>query len=200
MNAPGSTIHFTSEGDYPFVVMEGDGRVYAQSSNQGVDNSESRVTATVRLSEPSVLSFDFKAWGESDPEYPNLNYDECVLMVNGTSIFRYGARDNDWETFSMELNPNVTYQLVWFYHKDVSISGEGDYFALDNIKIGPKTIRGDVDGDGTVGIGDVSTLIDYILSGDDTGVNVAASDADLDGTVGIGDVSTLIDYILNGVW
>jgi len=194
LNVPGGTILFTSEGDYPFVVMEGDGRVYAQSSNQGVHNSESSVSTTVRVTEPSVLSFDFKAWGEG--QY----YDECVFMMNGTSIFRYGARDNDWETFTVDLNPNVTYQLVWFYHKDVSDHGVGDYFALDNIKIAPKSIRGDVDGDGSVGIADVTALIDYILTGVDSGINLAVADVDQDGNVGIADVTALIDYILTGNW
>lgn len=200
LNVPGGTILFTSEGDYPFVVMAGDGRVYAQSSNQGVHNSESTVSTTVSVSEPSILSFDFKAWGESDMYATNTHYDECVFMVNGTSIFRYGARDNDWETFTYELQPNVTYQLRWFYHKDVSDNGEGDYFALDNIKIAPKSIRGDVDGDGDVAIADVSVLIDYLLSGNASGISLTAADADRDGDVAISDVSALIDYLLSGTW
>ena len=200
LNVPGGMILFNSEGDYPFVVMEGDGRVYAQSSNQGVHKSESKVSTTVCVTEPSVLSFDFKAWGESDPEYPNNHYDESVFMVNGTSVFRYGARDNDWETFTYELQANVPYQLVWFYHKDVSDDGEGDYFALDNIKISPKTIKGDVNGDGVVGIADVTALIDYILSGDATGVNLDAADVNNDGQPGIADVTAIIDYILSGTW
>ncbi|MBQ6167433.1 MAG: leucine-rich repeat protein [Muribaculaceae bacterium] len=194
LNVPGGTIKFSSEGDYPFVVVEGDGRIYAQSSNQGVHNSESRVTTTVHVTEQSILSFDFKAWGEG------VSYDECVFMKNGTSIFRYGARDNDWETYSVELNAGGTYELVWFYHKDVSDNGQGDYFALDNIKVEPKIPRGDVDCDGNVGIGDVSALIDYLLNGASPGVTVTSADTDRDGNVSIGDVSALIDYLLNGVW
>lgn len=85
-------------------------------------------------------------------------------MVNGQSIFRYGARDNDWETFSMELQPNVYYDIKWCYHKDATDNGVGDYFALDNIQIKPKTQRGDVNGDGSVNITDVTTLINYLLS------------------------------------
>ena len=59
-----------------------------------------------------------------------------------------------------------------------------------------QVLYGDVDDDGNVGIGDVSVLIDYILIGDGTGVNLTAADVDQDGNVGIGDVSCLIDYIL----
>lgn len=63
----------------------------------------------------------------------------------------------------------------------------------------PSYIRGDVDNDGVVGIGDVTALIDYIL-GDTMGVDVNAADCDQDGFVGIGDVTALIDYILSHIW
>ena len=121
-------------------------------------------------------------------------------MANGYSVFRYGARDNDWETFTYELQPNVNYELRWYYHKDVSDNGSGDYFALDNIKITPKTQRGDVNGDNGVSIGDVTALIDYLLSGDPSGISMAAADCNRDNGVSIGDVTALIDYLLSGSW
>ena len=119
-------------------------------------------------------------------------------MVNGTSIFRYGARDNDWETFTYELQPNVTYQLRWYYHKDVSDNGVGDYFALDNIKIAPKTMRGDVNGDSSVNISDVTALIDLLLGGGT--ISNSAADCNQDGSVNISDVTALIDHLLSGNW
>ena len=202
LNVKGGNIHFDDEGDYPWELWNDGNRLYAQSGNGGVHNSESRLTTTVRVDEPSILSFDFKAWGESDPEYTNLDYDECVFMANGTSVFRYGARDNDWETFSYELKPNVTYRLVWFYHKDVSDHGVGDYFALDNVQIRPKATRGDVDGDGHVDINDVTALISVVL-GNAVEYNATAADCDVDGgsgTVDINDVTALISFVLSGHW
>ena len=65
---------------------------------------------------------------------------------------------------------------------------------------GSSFLRGDVDGDGSIGIADVTALIDYILSKDDSTVVVAACDCDQDGNVGIADITALIDYILTGVW
>ena len=64
----------------------------------------------------------------------------------------------------------------------------------------PEFTLGDVDGDNTVGIADVSALIDYILTGYSTGLNLQAGDVDGDNTVGIADVSAMIDYILTGNW
>ena len=61
-------------------------------------------------------------------------------------------------------------------------------------------LRGDVDGDGNVGISDVTALIDYILNGNATGVNLNAADCDQNGDIGISDVTALIDFILTGSW
>ena len=61
-------------------------------------------------------------------------------------------------------------------------------------------LRGDVNNDGYVNIADVTDLIDYILSGDATGLNLDNADCDLDGSVGIADVTALIDYLLSGQW
>ena len=61
-------------------------------------------------------------------------------------------------------------------------------------------IKGDVDGDGNVNIADVTALIDYLLSGNVSGINVSAADCNLDGKVNISDVTSLIDYLLSGTW
>ena len=60
--------------------------------------------------------------------------------------------------------------------------------------------RGDVDGDGSVNISDVTALIDYLLSGNASGINVSAADCDQDNSVNISDVTSLIDYLLSGHW
>ena len=61
-------------------------------------------------------------------------------------------------------------------------------------------LRGDVDGDGSVAISDVTALIDYLLGGDDSGIDINAADCDQDGNVTISDVTALIDYLLGGQW
>ena len=64
----------------------------------------------------------------------------------------------------------------------------------------PTVTRGDVDGDGNVNISDVTALINYLLSGDASGVNISAADCDQDGNVNISDITTLINYLLSGSW
>jgi len=65
---------------------------------------------------------------------------------------------------------------------------------------GGTVLRGDVNGNGSVTIADVTALIDYLLSSNDTGVNVGAADCNNDTHVTIADVTALIDFLLSGNW
>ena len=189
LNTSGGTIGFTSTGDYPWTNMIEGNRVYAVSGNKGVHSCNSTMTASVTLAGDGTVSFDFKAWGEG------TIYDRCIFRVDGTQLFSYGARKNDWETYTAQLTAG-THTLTWTYSKDSSVNPEGDYFAIDNVVVTCNTVPGDVDGDGRITIGDVSDLIDMILSGNATVEDCPAADIDGDGRITIGDVSDLIDSIL----
>lgn len=60
-------------------------------------------------------------------------------------------------------------------------------------------IRGDVNGDGSVNISDVSRLINY-LQGGDVEIVQAAANCNGDNDVNISDVTMLINFLLNDVW
>lgn len=188
LNVSGGNISFTSSGTYPWTV-EGDGtRVFAQSGNAGVASSSSTLTASVNLSKSHVVTFDFKAWGEG------VSYDKCIFLIDGVEQFSYGARQNDWETYSANI-PAGSHTLTWTYSKDSSVNPTGDYFAVDNVKLTEITTQaGDVNGDGQVTIADVTALIDSLLSGVEVPTHVA--DVNGDGQVTIADVTELIDMLL----
>ena len=57
-------------------------------------------------------------------------------------------------------------------------------------------VNGDVDGDGKVGISDVTALIDYILNNDSRELNLYNADCDKNRKVDIADVSEVIDMLL----
>ena len=59
-------------------------------------------------------------------------------------------------------------------------------------------LQGDVNDDGRVSINDVTSLINYLLNGDDSGINLAAADVNGDGNVKISDVTELINILLTG--
>jgi surface protein len=61
-------------------------------------------------------------------------------------------------------------------------------------------LRGDVNGDTLVNISDAIVLINYLSTGNTTGVNLANADCTLEGQVNISDAISLINYLLTGVW
>ena len=61
-------------------------------------------------------------------------------------------------------------------------------------------IRGDVNGDGSVNISDVTALINYLLSHNATGVNLDVADCNQDNAINISDVTSLINFLLSHTW
>ena len=64
----------------------------------------------------------------------------------------------------------------------------------------PQGLRGDVNMNNDVTIADVTALIDYLLSGDPTGISLENANCNLQDEVTIADVTALIDFLLSGVW
>ena len=79
-----------------------------------------------------------------------------------------------------------------YAHIDGGPSNPG-YFTAKNA-----ALRGDVNGDGSVTISDVTALIDLLLGGGT--INNPAADCNGDSNVTISDVTALIDYLLGGSW
>jgi len=57
-----------------------------------------------------------------------------------------------------------------------------------------------VNGDGQVKISDVTALINYLLSGDASAINLDAADCNQNGEIKIADVTALINYLLSSSW
>jgi hypothetical protein len=99
--------------------------------------------------------------------------------------------------------PAGTHTLTWSYTKDDSVNPNGDFFAIDNVRLGSAAMRGDVDGDTHVDINDVTKLIGVVLGTTTTGYNAAAADCDVaggSGNIDINDVTALLNFVLNGHW
>ncbi len=70
----------------------------------------------------------------------------------------------------------------------------------ENAEEGPTSLRGDVNKDSKLNIDDVTMLINYLLTGDETGVDLVAANCDLEDSISINDVTTLINYLLTQNW
>ena len=80
-----------------------------------------------------------------------------------------------------------------------SAEGWSRFLNIEGIDTGDEPgIMGDVNMDGSVGVGDVTNLIDNLLNG--LIIDETAADCDQNGQVDVTDVTILIDYILNGTW
>ena len=118
---------------------------------------------------------------------------------------------NDWSTaavtessdmfmncFNLVGGKGTTYDAnhvdKTYAHIDGGTSNPG-YFTAKNAGL-----RGDVNNDQNVDINDVTALINYVLTGNATGVNMTNANCDLQGNVDINDVTALINFVLKGAW
>jgi hypothetical protein len=117
------------------------------------------------------------------------------LLPDGTRIFKtenYWAGDADATTGNYNVYGVIVKVGDQYY---INITDYANY-----VEPQPEFVRGDVNKSGNVNIEDVTALIDYLLGGDASLVNLDACDCDESGSVNIEDVTALIDYLLNGTW
>ena len=58
--------------------------------------------------------------------------------------------------------------------------------------------NGDVDGNGVIGMDDLTALINYLVYGTTSGINMTGADVDGNGVVGMDDLTALINYLVYG--
>ncbi|MBO4802961.1 MAG: M6 family metalloprotease domain-containing protein [Muribaculaceae bacterium] len=89
-----------------------------------------------------------------------------------------------------------------------TMGSTSEYCFIDDIEIcyentwtpEPELMLGDVNADGIVDITDATMLINYLLSNDPTGIDMANADCDDSGAIDITDATMLINYLLNNAW
>ncbi|MBQ1685655.1 MAG: dockerin type I repeat-containing protein, partial [Clostridia bacterium] len=133
LNVEGGTLHFETEETYPWIVLEDEERMWAQSGNAGVHNSTSTLTLTVTVEEGQMLTFEYKAWGEGSSD--SYDWDKCRFYVDGEIQFDYGAHQNDWLDYTTSALTAGEHVFTWTYKKDGSTNPTGDYFAVDNVEL-----------------------------------------------------------------
>ncbi len=117
-------------------------------------------------------------------EFVQKNIENAYFLNNAGSHFEKAAHG--------------TVKAFEAYADDVKASNASMLqIVLDEIaEGGPTYMRGDVNGDGSVNISDVTALIDMLLSGN---TNHPSADVNDDNNVNISDVTALIDILLKGV-
>jgi hypothetical protein len=139
----------------------------------------------------------------------NANVNEYVILKGLTLLPDadnakrfYNAADslvifNSFNVEIPEVQEGKTYDvtgIVTIYY------GNPQIYITEMTEVAAAGKRGDVNLDNVVNIADVTTLIDYLLSGDATGISLENANCNQDASVNIADVTTLIDYLLSGTW
>lgn len=135
-----------------------------------------------------VESIDDEIFCIYDPVYNNIDTVVCLADVPPV-ISEYCFFNHTYQnaTLSVPKASEASYATA---------TGWKEFVNRTTIEPHENILVGDVDGDGKVSIGDVSDLIDYLLSGDSHDINAVNADVDGDRIIGIGDVADLIDKIL----
>ena len=80
----------------------------------------------------------------------------------------------------------------------IALADVQDMYFSNEAGTTPAYKPGDVNMDSNVDIADVTALIDYLLNGNATGIDLTAANVNEDSDVNISDVTTLIDMLLSG--
>ena len=135
-----------------------------------VENMNSMFSGDAQLA--TIYAGD--GWSLAEAIFVYDMFQGCTSLVGGQGT-TYDANHVDGE----------------YAHIDGGTSNPGYFTAASG------TAAGDVNGDTTVNIADVTALIDMMMNG---GTPPAAADVNGDGAVNISDVTALIDYLLSGTW
>ncbi|MBQ7205828.1 MAG: hypothetical protein IJS04_08325 [Muribaculaceae bacterium] len=131
-----------------------------------------------------------------------------VAMVAGAETYNYlkfTKTNGTTLTYSVEGlkltydNTNVTITNAEGT-STLALAEVQDMYFSNDAGTTPSVLKGDVNNDNKVDISDATALINYLLLGDDTGINLEAANVNDDAVVDISDATTLINYLLYGTW
>ncbi|MBQ7206155.1 MAG: C10 family peptidase [Muribaculaceae bacterium] len=108
--------------------------------------------------------------------------------INALSFHPYGD-DEVWD-FSSGSNGGNEMIIGMYPYDGYVIPGDDE----------PEVMRGDVNGNGIVDVLDATALINYLLYGDSTGLNLDNANCDGEEGVDITDATALINFLLYDVW
>ena len=126
---------------------------------------------------PAVTTYSMEIAGEPNP-------DDFTATIEGASAV---------VTKSMELNADGSYRIVISV---VAADLQSATAYVINATVVSAVMPGDVNGDKIVGMDDLAMLINYLLTNNSDGINMANADVDGSSEVGMDDLTELINYLL----
>lgn len=156
--------------------------ITAPAAIETVQGSASPVVTGVVSADNNTLAITLTVDGNFEVSLNKVNWASSIML------------DPTGENFYVRLKSTATTG----YFEGTLTASVGDVRAYADVQGTVQTRLGDVNRDGSVSIGDVTALIDYLLGGDASSVDTAAADVNEDHSISIGDVTALIDLLLSG--
>ena len=163
-----------------------------------IDNAATRELVTRLQDGPITLTLNssggFEIWGPLGFALPTSNEQVNaqpgdIVLYNGNNIcLFYGS--NTWSYTRLGHIDDLTQSQLRSFLK----AGESNISVTLSLSAGTAGLKGDINGDGEVGIGDVTALVDVLLGGKG---DFDVADVNGDGEISIGDVTSLVDILLN---
>ena len=122
-----------NDANHPWVIVAGgawNSQYWIMSSNKGIPSSTSSIEATATYSNEGYIDFDAQCMGEGS------HYDKCCFYIDGELQFEHGDDvGTGYKKYHFQIAAG-THSFRWVYSKDNSVDPPGDYFAVDNIRMG----------------------------------------------------------------
>jgi len=172
------------------IYVDSQGRVLTLTSPEfpceGIDSIHATVT--------------WKPWSLNAPGLTMaLNSNDSTAVDSVSCGPTAATTSHQTLTFTLAVPDTVTTARLRFFspQADVSTAGAIRQVTLTGITAAPHhdVVTGDVNGNGKIGIDDVTALINHLLSGNSE-ISLEAADVDEDGKISISDVTTLINMLL----
>lgn len=135
-------------------------------------------------------------------EVKKMASNRYLILCSSTANKTFVGNDGTVISLYIDVNENVTDGDYSFVLKNITLACDnGDVFRTNKINasvVVRSDIRGDVNNDQEVNIGDISCIANIVLGDIADSYNLKAADVNLDGDINVGDVAYTAEYIING--
>ena len=135
-------------------------------------------------------------------EVKKLAFDRYLILCSSTTNKTFAGNDGTAISLYIDVSENVTDGDYSFVLKNITLACDnGDVFRTNEIDasvVVRSDIRGDVNNDQEVNIGDISCIANIVLGDIADSYNLKAADVNLDGDINVGDVAYTAEYIIKG--
>ncbi|MDD6817887.1 MAG: leucine-rich repeat protein [Prevotellaceae bacterium] len=135
-------------------------------------------------------------------EVKKMASNRYLILCSSTTNKTFVGNDGTVISLYIDVDENVIDGDYSFVLKNITLACDnGDVFRTNEINapvVVHSDIRGDVNNDQEVNIGDISCIANIVLGDIADSYNLKAADVNLDGDINVGDVAYTAEYIING--